>query len=273
MIYTTKILIRAFARVFPECGLNAQAIAFNLFVSFFPFLLLILGLVAASGSLSAAVLSTLHDLRFVLPPGSRQVLTDFLTAQGHQARGLLTVGAVGTVLLGTQVMSGFLTGFRRVYRDKAEYSFLGDQIRGLFLLVVSVIPLLAVSLLTVFGQPVRRWMIQHLGLPGLFNFLWLAVYVSLALVLATLVLALLYHVGHPRRGQGWDDSLPGAFAATLLWWVVNSAFGAYVREVPYSIVYGGLAAAIGLAIWMNLSALVVLYGAAFNAEREAQRGG
>jgi YihY family inner membrane protein len=65
--------------------------------------------------------------------------------------------------------------------------------------------------------------------------------------------------------------LPGAFVATLLWWVVNTAFGYYVRKVPYSIVYGGLAAAIGLAVWMNLSALVVLYGAAFNAVRESDR--
>jgi uncharacterized BrkB/YihY/UPF0761 family membrane protein len=31
-------------------------------------------------------------------------------------------------------------------------------------------------------------------------------------------------------------------------------------------VYGGLAAAIGLLIWMYLTALVVLLGAAFNAE-------
>jgi membrane protein len=40
-----------------------------------------------------------------------------------------------------------------------------------------------------------------------------------------------------------------------------------VRKMPYDVVYGGLAAAIGLLIWMYLTALVVLLGAAYNAER------
>jgi membrane protein len=36
--------------------------------------------------------------------------------------------------------------------------------------------------------------------------------------------------------------------------------------MPYDVVYGGLAAAIGLLIWMYLTAVVVLLGAAYNAE-------
>ena len=42
--------------------------------------------------------------------------------------------------------------------------------------------------------------------------------------------------------------------------------GVYVRRMPYDVVYGGLAAAIGLLIWMYLTAVVVLLGAAYNAE-------
>jgi len=36
----------------------------------------------------------------------------------------------------------------------------------------------------------------------------------------------------------------------------------------YSIVYGGLAAVIGLMVWMQLSAVIVFLGAAWNAEME-----
>jgi membrane protein len=63
--------------------------------------------------------------------------------------------------------------------------------------------------------------------------------------------------------------------ATLLWWLVNVLFGIYVRRVPYNVVYGGLAAVIGLIIWMQLSAVIIFLGAAWNAElaesREAVR--
>jgi uncharacterized BrkB/YihY/UPF0761 family membrane protein len=42
-----------------------------------------------------------------------------------------------------------------------------------------------------------------------------------------------------------------------------------MRRVPYAAVYGGLAAAIGLMLWMQLTAAVVLLGAAYNAQRTA----
>jgi membrane protein len=271
MLRITKILLRALGRVLRDCGTHSQAIAFSLFVTFFPFIVLVLGAVAASGQLSGAVQETLRDLHWLLPPGSRQVVMDFL-ASTHKSRALLTLGSLGTVFAGTQAMIGFLNAFRTIYRDKGQYSFLLDQLRGVILLILTFAPFMAVSLLTVFGRQFRGWMIQHFGLPGLFNAVWVLVYGGLAAVLATLTLALLYRMGQPR-GRSWNDFLPGAMVATVLWWVVNSAFGFYVRRVPYSVIYGGLAAAIGLAVWMNLSALAVLFGAAFNAEREALRRG
>ena len=65
--------------------------------------------------------------------------------------------------------------------------------------------------------------------------------------------------------------LPGAMLATLLWWVVDVVFGVYVRRVPYGVVYGGLAAVIGLIIWMQLSAVIIFLGAAWNAELAESR--
>ena len=59
---------------------------------------------------------------------------------------------------------------------------------------------------------------------------------------------------------------PSRLDRTSLWWTVDIVFGFYVRKMPYDVVYGGLAAAIGLLIWMYLTALVILLGAAFNAE-------
>jgi membrane protein len=60
--------------------------------------------------------------------------------------------------------------------------------------------------------------------------------------------------------------------ATLLWWLVDVLFGVYVRRVPYNMVYGGLAAVIGLIIWMQLSAVIIFLGAAWNAELAEGRG-
>jgi membrane protein len=54
--------------------------------------------------------------------------------------------------------------------------------------------------------------------------------------------------------------------STSMWWVFDVLFGVYVRKMPYDVVYGGLAAAIGLLLWMYLTAVVILIGSAYNAE-------
>lgn len=60
--------------------------------------------------------------------------------------------------------------------------------------------------------------------------------------------------------------MPGAAAAAILWWGVSLLFGVYVQKMQYGPVYGGLAAAIGLMVWMEFSALIVFLGVAWNAE-------
>jgi len=42
-----KKLFRALARVIPQCGMISQAVAFNMFLAFFPILLVALGLVSS----------------------------------------------------------------------------------------------------------------------------------------------------------------------------------------------------------------------------------
>jgi membrane protein len=93
--------------------------------------------------------------------------------------------------------------------------------------------------------------------------------VALVFILAMGVLVMLYRIGRPGHA-GYRELLPGAAVSTVLWWAADIVFGTYVRKMPYDIVYRGLASAIGLLLWMFLTAIIVLLGAAYNAEaREA----
>ena len=260
----------ALRRVFPDATGQAQAVTFNLFLSFFPLLFLALGIVTGSRMLSGAVGEMNQRILALLPPGSRRLVTDYLVHQGASPLKWSLFGFFGTLLVGTQVMAGMLQGVQLVHNLQTLGGWWKQQVRGLFLLLVCTGPWVITVAFTVFGQQVRGWMIRHFGLPALFQGVWLVVYVGLVLVLAILQLALIYRAGRPGC-RGWNEVLPGAVVATLLWWVVNSAFGFYVRHVPYGPVYGGLAAVIGLLVWMNLTVLVVFIGAAFNAEAVSRR--
>ncbi|HEX2714133.1 MAG TPA: YihY/virulence factor BrkB family protein, partial [Candidatus Acidoferrales bacterium] len=199
-----------------------------------------------------------------LPPGTHQVVANLLMPQGTRPWRWILAGSGGTLLAGTQAMRLLMDGFHMTYGDRERPAFWSRQARALLLLMAIFVPWLAIVFLTVFGKQVGDWMIGHFGLPSLFRWLGGVLFSAFALTIAILVLAAVYRVGRPRV-RGWREVLPGAAAATVLWWGANLAFGVYVRHVPYGLVSGGLAAFIGLMLWMQLTALIVLFGAALNA--------
>ena len=267
MLHTLLETLRAATlRVLQRGVTQAQAVAFNLFLAFFPALLLAAGVLAAAERGPVALEEMIIRLRMLLPPGSRQMVLDFLGGRVEEPWKWILLGSLGTLLVGTQVMTSLVRGFRLLHGEKQSKPFWFEQFRALVLLLLMMGPWIGAMVFTVFGKQVRGWMIEHYGLPTLFNVLWVVVYLGLALLVATLVLAVVYRVSL-ASARRWEDVLPGAAVATAMWWLVNTVFGFYVREVPYSILYGGVAAAIGLMIWMYLSIMVVFIGAAFNAMR------
>jgi|ERR1051325_1083462 YihY family inner membrane protein len=267
-----KRALKMFGRVFPRCSMISQAIAFNLFLAFFPTLLLVVAIATSPLGSRTNMLDMITDFTRYLPPGSRQIVSEFLIRRAPQAWKWAVVGWAGTLLAGSQVMKLIMEGIHTIYGDAEKPGFLHRQWRGLLLLVATIAPLMAASILGVLGRPLRNWLARELGPAHPFHGLWPVFFPVAAIVLSLVALAVIYRFARPQE-HSLRNVLPGATIATLLWWFVDVLFGYYVRKVPYSIVYGGLAAVIGLLIWMQLSAVVVFLGAAWNAELADARNG
>jgi membrane protein len=264
-------LYRGFTRIFPDCMTLSQAIAFNMFLAFFPMLLLVLGILSSKESFHGALRELPERLRMILPPGSEDVVVQYFTRKGQHPWKWFLLGLGGTLLAGSQVMAGLIEGFRVIEADQFRQSYWRIQSRALLLLVITIVPSLVVIILTVFGRQARAWLIHQFGLAVLIRALAFIFQVGLVFGLSMIVLVLLYRIGRPGH-KGFKNVMPGAAIATVLWWVVDIVFGLYVRKMPYNVVYGGLAAAIGLLLWMYMTAIVVLWGAGYNAEWRESAG-
>jgi len=263
-------LVRATGRVFPDCVTLSQAIAFNMFLAFFPLLLLALGLLSDTSLFQDALREIPDRLSQILPPGSAAVVAGYFVRKTVHPWRWILLGLGGTLLAGMQTMVGFMEGFRVIEGDLLEPGYWRRQARALGLLCLTIVPMLAVVVLTVFGKQARAWVMQQTDSPIFTHYVVLAVYAPVVFILAMGVLVLLYRLGRPGH-KGYMALLPGAVVATVLWWAADIIFGWYVRRMPYDVLYRGLASAIGLLLWMFLTAIIVLLGAAYNAEaREAR---
>jgi membrane protein len=267
---TLRNLLRAFGRIFPDCVTLSQAIAFNMFLAFFPLLLLALGLLSGTSLFPEALREIPNRLMAILPPGSMRVVAEYFVRRTVHPGRWIVLGLGGTLLAGTQTMVVLMEGFRVIEGDLIEPYYWRRQARALVLLCITIIPMLAVVVLTVFGKQLRPWLLQKTASPHFTHYIELFGYAAGVFVLAMAVLVVLYRIGRPGH-TGYRQLLPGAVVATIFWWAMDISFGWYVRKMPYDVLYRGLASAIGLLLWMFLAAMIILLGAAYNAEAREQR--
>src|SRR5258708_17825691 len=169
----TTRLWGTFKRVFRRCGVISHAIAFNVFLAFFPTLLLAVGLASTWIGSRTALLDAIRDFTEFLPPGSQGIVGDFLTRRGPDVWKFALLGWAGSLIVGSQVMNLLMEGIHLIYGAQERTGFLHRQLRGLLLLLITVAPVLIAGILGVFGRPLPHWVTTLIPTPTFLNGLWL----------------------------------------------------------------------------------------------------
>src|SRR5271154_4678739 len=164
-----KTLFRSLGRIFPDCITLSQAIAFNMFLAFFPMLLLALGVISSTASFHGALREVPDRLRLILPPGSDDVVTQYFVRKGAHPWKWFLLGLGGTLIAGSQVMVGFIEGFRIIEGDPHRGGYYGVHLRAFLLLLLTILPTAVGVNHPVFGQRARAWQVRGSGQPLLIH--------------------------------------------------------------------------------------------------------
>ncbi len=249
----------------------AKGVAYSLLLAFFPLLATTATILVETraGWVSHTISRFLSQ---ALPPGTEDLAMRYFAVHGSQ-RVLLPVTAVLlSVWAASGAMVSLFEGFRAAYRIRAGRPIVRERVTAILLVFSAAVPLLAASLFVLIGSRAERTLVTWLGfIPRGFELTgWVsiaAVAVRYAIAFATIAVSatFLYYYG-PNRKQRWRYVWPGAAAATLLWLGVASAFGWYVRNVAdYRVIYGSIAAAVLLLVWMYVLAVIAFIGCELNA--------
>lgn len=87
---------------------------------------------------------------------------------------------------------------------------------------------------------------------------------SISIVSAVVMFLLLYKI-LPNKPQGWKQTLPGALAATVLFFIILQVFPLYLAIFKPNQAYAAFGVFLLLMFWVYLLGIVLVFGAELNA--------
>lgn len=216
--------------------------------------------------------ANLQALSLMLPDGSFQIVQDQITrvlAKGPAALGWTFLFGLALALWSANAgIKAIIDALNVAHEVRETRSFIRLNLLSLAFTVGGIAAvLLMVSAVVAFPLAVGR-----VGLPDGFGIILGLARWPLLFAVLVVALGVLYRFGPNRPNPQWEWTRAGTLAAALLWIAGSAGLSWYLSNfADYGATYGSLGAAIGLMMWMWMSATIVLFGAELNSEIDPQK--
>jgi membrane protein len=264
-----------FVRVYRNVETNritivAAGVTFYALLAIFP---AIAALVAIYGLFAdpATISSHLDSASGLLPGGAIEVIRDQLTRTASRGAGTLGFAFLGGVAVSlwsaNAGIKSIFDALNLVYNEQEKRGFVMLNLVSLTFTAAAIVFALT-AILLVIALPIA---LNYIGLGEATDLTirvgrWPLLFLGVAFALAVL-----YRYGPSRSRPKWRWISWGSAFAAITWMVASVLFSWYTANfATYDKTYGSLGAVIGFMVWLWISMIVVLVGAAINAEMEHQ---
>jgi YihY family inner membrane protein len=241
-------------------------VAYNLMLSVFPFVLLVLFVFSQVLRIEGLEDDVLRDLQQLFPETEEDTLANFLRQLRNNSTTIGVVAFIAALWIGASFWGAMDTAFCRIYH--VECRGWVEQKRFAFLMLIVVVAFLAASVVlpAAEGALIDRTNDLPLGLSTI------RLIVNIAVILGTLALTflvcLLIYWAVPKGHMPWRAVWPGALFVTLTMGVANWLFPFYLTNVSGLSRFGASLGFMLIAlVWFYAISLALLAGAVINSLR------
>ena len=240
---------------------SSAALAFYLLLSFFPFLI---ALVALMAFVPVDFNSVLLLMKHFLPENVYAILSQniYLLEQGRTS--VVSIGFISAVWIASKGVKALMRALNKSYRTFDKRPWWKRYIISVVMTVCLALGMIvSVFLYVLFSHSVMDIINFSEGVQTTFGYLRTFFMYSCM----TAVVAFLFKV-IPDKKLRFKDVIPGALATGIIWVLATVAFGKYIGGgVVFDNLYGTLGSVIALMVWLYLISFSVLFGNAVNSYR------
>lgn len=261
--------------IYKERGLAnwAAALTYYAVLSLFPAMIAVISMLGLIGS--SAIQPLIDNVTTVAPGAARDLLLDSLEGLQSNASGSGVVFLI-SILLAIWAASGYVSGFM----DAGNAIYGTDETRPIWkklplryaITLVSLVLLAAGAFAVVATGGVAKRLGDVVGVGAEAVDTWDVAKWPAIVIAVILLLSLLYSLAPDVEHDRFRSLLPGAALALAIWAVASLLFALYVANFgSYNKTYGALGGVVTFLVWLWITNIAVLLGAAFNAARASGR--
>lgn len=257
-----------------DVSLLASAVAFRIFLSIFPTLIAavaIFGLVTEPSELSRL----LNEARAVVPGDAFTLLQRTLAGLTETgAGGIAVAGIVGGLWAASSAAAVLIKALNLAYDVPEGRKFV--KLRGVALAITLAlfVAIATLMVLLVLGRFLQGWLVPESMRDRGLEYVIVAARILASLVVLMVLFAVVYWIGPNRDVPSFRWITPGSVLGVLGWLALSGAFALYTRLFGnYGATYGSLAGAVLMMLWIQLSMVTLLAGAALNQVWERRMRG
>jgi membrane protein len=253
-------------------ALAAEAAYFSI-LAIAPFLLfLIAGIAVISQLVPIALVDDLESTVTRMAPGDTGELLLPLVEEAvyRSDSGMLSFGMVSAMIVamwsGSRAIASLMKGSSRISGREVERPLIWKRLVALGLAAVMGAALMLSVAVFLFGRGMGRAIAEGVQMGDTFAVLW--TYISWPMMggIVLLMMSVFYWFASARYTDRLAFVSPGAVVATVLWVLVMAGLRLFLWVIDPGSVYGALGSFVLLVVFFYIMSLVLLLGAAVNAE-------